>query len=73
MFIGLLSQIGVDIVEQGVEVRLERETLTQHGVLLFVEAIRVGVFEKLQPFVVEGEHHCHLCHVCCAEIADGDA
>ena len=73
MFIGLLSQIGVDIVEQGVEVRLEGETLAQRGVVLFVESIRVVVFEELQPFVVEGEYRSHLCHVRCAEIADGDA
>ena len=73
MFIGLFPQIRVDIVEQGVEVRLEGETLAQRGVVLFVEAIRVGVFEELQPFVVEGEHRSHLCHVRRAEIADGDA
>ena len=73
MFIGLFPHVRVDIVEQGVEVRLERETLAQRGVVLFVEAIGVGVFEELQPFVVEGEHRSHLCHVRRAEIADGDA
>ena len=72
MFIGL-SHIRVDKVQQCVEVRLERETLAQRGVLLFVEAIGVGVFEELQPFVVEGEDRCHLRHVCRAEIDDGDA
>ena len=69
----LFPQIRVDIVQQGVKVRPEGETLAERGVLLFVEAIGVGVFEELQPFVVEGEHRGHLGHVRRTEIADGDA
>ena len=71
--IRLFSHIRVYIVQQCIEVRLKGETLAQRGVVLFVEAIRVGVFEELQPFVVEREHRSHLCHVRRAEIADGDA
>ena len=71
--IRLFSHIRVYIVQQCIEVRLKGETLAQRGVVFFVEAIRVGVFEELQSFIVEGEHCSHLCHDCCAEIADGDA
>ena len=69
----LFSQIRVDIVKQGVEVRLEGEAVAQHRIVLLIKTIGVGIFEKLKPSVIEREHRCHLCHIGCAEIADGDA